>query len=443
MERVVTDEIQKIFPANEGVERIFFPEKSGQIPDRPILTFVILAPSQSSNEDPNITAQIDTMIKEHGTSARTYKNALMFIIPELASNMRDEARKLLAWTDIKGEGLSLEDSQNRQLDENIKKAHRDLRESVWRAYNKVLLLGVDNSVRMIDLGLVTSSAAENLCRFILNQLRQTDEVVKDISPRTLVKNWPPAFTEWSTKVVRDAFYASPLFPRLLNSQAIKDSIVRGVSEGHFALVGKNPMGGYTPFFYKKSLSPDQVEIDEDLYLIKSEEAEKHIKPPELARILISPSNAFIQPGQKQSYIIKGLDQFGREMQLDEFEWSVSGGQISKEGVYTAGPDEGNFFITAKSRKISGTTQLVVSKQKEPTATPTPQDKQQIIKWYGEVPALKWMNFYSKVLTKFVRHGSLKISVSFETSSTDGFSPEQVEELKGALRELGLKDGIEP
>ena len=66
------------------------------------------------------------------------------------------------------------------------------------------------------MGLITSSQAETLPKHILSQLRQSGEVEKEVGPRFLVRNWPPAFTEWSTKSVRDAFFASPQFPRLLD-----------------------------------------------------------------------------------------------------------------------------------------------------------------------------------------------------------------------------------
>ena len=42
-----------------------------------------------------------------------------------------------------------------------------------------------------------------------------DEIQSGIGPNLLVRNWPPAIPEWNTKAVRDAFFASPLFPRLL------------------------------------------------------------------------------------------------------------------------------------------------------------------------------------------------------------------------------------
>ena len=49
--------------------------------------------------------------------------------------------------------------------------------------------------------------------------QSVDEVQKGITPNLLVRNWPPALPEWNTRAVRDAFYASPLFPRLLDPEA--------------------------------------------------------------------------------------------------------------------------------------------------------------------------------------------------------------------------------
>jgi hypothetical protein len=122
-------------------------------------------------------------------------------------------------------------AQKFKPEDNIKKSRRDLKENVWRSYNNVALLGKNSEVRFIDLGNVHSSAASTLIQFIVNELVHVDEIQSGISPNLLVRNWPPAFQEWNTKAVRDAFYASPLFPRLLNPDAIKETIARGVSNG--------------------------------------------------------------------------------------------------------------------------------------------------------------------------------------------------------------------
>jgi hypothetical protein len=46
---------------------------------------------------------------------------------------------VLAWEDITDEEdeLRLDDAQKRQLAENVKKAQRDIRETVWRTYKNL------------------------------------------------------------------------------------------------------------------------------------------------------------------------------------------------------------------------------------------------------------------------------------------------------------------
>jgi len=80
-----------------------------------------------------------------------------------------------------------------------------------------------------------------------------------ISPNCILRNWSPAFVEWSTKAVRDAFFASPVFPRLLNPDTIKETIVRGVNSGMLAYVGKKGKS-YEPFVYGSGLNATEVEI---------------------------------------------------------------------------------------------------------------------------------------------------------------------------------------
>ena len=101
-----------------------------------------------------------------------------------------------------------------------------------------------------------------------------DEVQKGITPNLLVRNWPPALPEWNTRAVRDAFYASPLFPRLLDSEAIRETIARGVSNGQIAYVGKAGNGKYLPFNFERTITAFDVEISEEMYIITKETAER-------------------------------------------------------------------------------------------------------------------------------------------------------------------------
>jgi hypothetical protein len=141
------------------------------------------------------------------------------------------------------------------------------------------LLGKNNEVRFIDLGNVHSSAASTIIQFIVNELVHIDEIQSGISPNLLVRNWPPAFKEWSTKAVRDALYASPLFPRLLNPDAVKETIARGVTNGQLADVGKTAAGKYHPFSFGRTINTADVEISEEMFIITKETAEAYRNEP--------------------------------------------------------------------------------------------------------------------------------------------------------------------
>jgi hypothetical protein len=331
------------------------------------------------------------------------------------------------------------------LAENLRKAKRDLKESVWRTYKNLMILTKDNSIRKVDMGLVHSSAANSMVDLILNTLQKEDEITPYIQPRQLLKNWPPAFTEWRTKAVRDAVYASPQFSRLLNPESIKETIARGVEASLFAYVAKSADGSYDPFIFEKVLSAGDVEISDDVYIITGEEAKKHIEPPKLTSIVITPQQAQIELGKKETFVAKGLDQFNREIAIGNVVWSATGGTIDSDGVFLADQDEGNFVVKAAIGQISGSASFTIAKPGTiaiDTGKKVEPGLAKKLSWIGEIPPQKWMNFYTKVLSKFAGGKGLKITLNVEISPEEGLPTQKIEETKVALRELGLKDDVE-
>ena len=212
---------------------------------------------------------------------------------------------------------------------------------------------------------------------ILKRLRQDGDIADGVSPNFLTRNWSPAFKEWSIKSVRDAFFASPQFPRLLNGDVIKDTIVRGVENGMLAYVGKKADGSYFPFHWQASLGAQDVEISDDMYVIQQEVAEAY-KAGKSAPLSPTPTSP-IPP------------------------------------TITTGP--------------------------LPSPGPTGSTATKLT-WSGEIPSQKWMNFYTKVLSKFATGSGLKLTLKVEVSSETGIPMQKVEETKVALRELGLSDKVE-
>jgi hypothetical protein len=388
----VRAEVQKVFATGSGIERTYFPEKSNHVSDRPVLTLYVLAPEHAI-QDERTLPMIEAMTREAGTSGRTYKSALIWSVAENAAGLQEEARKLIAWEDIQSEAgdLRLDDSQRRQLEENLRKAQRDLKESVWRTYKNIVLLGKDNMLQVKDLGLIHSSAAQTLVQLITSRMTQDGEIVEAVSPNFLTRNWPPAFKEWSTKAVRDAFFASPQFPRLLKPEAIKETIAKGVANNLIAYVGKDG-DDYEPFIYGRPLGNGEVELSDDMFIIRKDIAEAYKKAKEKPSGPTPPEMKPEPPpdGKKDPEFEKPPD--------------TSGGKPIKE-------------------------------------TPRPTQEAQLMLWDGEVPAQKWMNFYTKVLSKFASGKGLKITLHVEVAPEGGLSTAKIDETKGALRELGLDDQV--
>jgi len=69
----------------------------------------------------------------------------------------------------------------------------------------------------------------------------------------------------------------------------------------------------------------------------------------------------------------------------------------------------------------------------------PESAPKTIRWRGTIPPQKWMNFYTKVLSKFVSSPGLTLQVGFEVPVDSESGKTNVDEVKSALRDLGLNE----
>ncbi len=85
IEEAVRAEIQRQFGTAGGVNRVFFPAQSGDIPNQPVLTIAVLPPEQAGHDRDAAYRQIQKMTQEHGNSARTYKSAIIWAMADAAA----------------------------------------------------------------------------------------------------------------------------------------------------------------------------------------------------------------------------------------------------------------------------------------------------------------------------------------------------------------------
>ena len=373
-ERIKKDTDLLFQPGSRELDRRYWPSRSSDVPNRPVLTLVILG--QDTPAEARTTMQLmETTVRDCGSSGRTYKSALIFAAPDAATNVREAARNALAWEDIDDDEETkkrIDQSQIKLLQRNLDSARRQLKEDLFRAYRHLYLLDKNNALRHIDLGQITSSATtpnDGIVGLYLRELRRNDEITEGVSPLKLVKYWPPALTEWSTAGVRDAFYSSPQLPRLLNGDIVKRAICDGVTQGILGYATKDARGNLNLQKLNESLFDTDVEISDEMYILKADDARKLLEPPRLAKLVVRPEQATIKVGERAEFSVSALDQYGQTFPTPAIEWSAKGGTVTPEGVFTAGATGGVYSVHAQAGGLEAIAEIrIVTKDAPPAAT---------------------------------------------------------------------------
>lgn len=97
-------------------------------------------------------------------------------------------------------------------------------------------------------------------------------------------------------------------------------------------------------------------------------------------------------------------------------------------------------MKAFSTGIETLAEVRITTADDPTPPPPPPGAR-IIRWRGTVPPQKWMNFYTKALSKYATSPDLKIEVNFEVKVDREQADSKAAETKTGLRELGLTDDV--
>jgi hypothetical protein len=214
-----------------------------------------------------------------------------------------------------------------------------------------------------------------------------------------------------------------------------------VTQGILGYARKNDSGQLKLERFGETLSESDVEISDDTFLLKEEDARKLMEPPRASRMALHPARANLRPGERQAFTIEVFDQYGQIFQASEPDWSATGGTIGSDGIYLAGAHAGFFGIHAVVDVLEIHGEVRISTAAEPEG-PSPSPGAGAIAWRGTISPQKWMTFYTKVLTRFVGTPGLKLEVSFEAPAKPEETKTKVDETKTALRELGLSEDVQ-
>ena len=188
--------------------------------------------------------------------------------------------------------------------------------------------------------------------------------------------------------MRDAFYSSPQLPRLLNPDIIKRAICDGVTQGLLGYATKDSRGNVKLQKLKESLFDTEVEISEDVYILKAEDAQKLLEPPRLARLIVRPEQATIKVGERAEFSVSAQDQYSQPFPTPAVEWSAKGGTVTAEGVFTAGDTGGVYSVHAQAGGLEAIAEVrIITKRtgRRPGRRHHRPGKR-TVSWRGTVPA---------------------------------------------------------
>jgi hypothetical protein len=161
--------------------------------------------------------------------------------------------------------------------------------------------------------------------------------------------------------------------------------------------------------------------------------------------MVRPEHVHIKPGEQAAFTCSALDQYGQPFATPAVAWSATAGSITPNGLYTAGATGGLHSVRAEVGGREALAEVRVRSEEESgddeRGEETVPPGKQRIRWRGNVPPQKWMNLYTKVLTRFAASPDLKLEVSFDVQLDGEQAQSKVDEARSGLKELGLDDNV--
>ena len=143
---------------------------------------------------------------------------------------------------------------------------------------------------------------------------------------------------------------------------------------------------------------------------------------------------------------RAFDQYGQPFSVPSPQWTATGGTVAA-GLFLSsqnGPS-GLFTVRAEVNGLEAIAEVRVVATSDDAREDDSKDddgpRSRVLQWQGDVPPQKWMNFYTKVLSRFASTHGLKLKVTFEVPAEGDQGQAKADEARSGLRELGLNDGV--
>jgi hypothetical protein len=259
-----------------------WPRQDRDVVDDRQLGLVVLHSSHVAG-DKGAQAFIKEVLKRRGEAFRTYRNTLVFLLPDRAEMDRghEAARTLLAMEGIAadyGGGDRLTDKQQEKLEEDLGDARSALPQIVFQAYRHVFIPADGDELLHFDMGLQLLKRDRSLGRQVWEYLADRDRLLERLDPHLIRGErwnlWPEKEQPLQVSQLRDYFARYTQLPLLASDEVLLQTIARGIEiklfgYGHRASERED----FSPLYFGQAVTPAQLEIADTAWLI----------PPDVAR----------------------------------------------------------------------------------------------------------------------------------------------------------------
>lgn len=264
------------------------PTSSLDVPDEQAVRLVVLKPDslyKDGKADCKAMVRVNDILNNHGTSPRTYRNMLAFVVPdqEAMTGLKDGVKRLIAWRSIKNDSndLNLDAQQLRETDNHLRRSEETVDTRIRETYKWLLVSYIDRSVGMEITWEATSIAGgdKGIVAKSADKLSRNEQVITSWAPSLLLLEFDNLL--WKdvphiqVKKLWEYLTTYCYLPRLADFHVLETAISNGLnSRKYFALAdGISAEGRYQDLRLNQYVGM----VDPSAYLVKVPVALKQIE----------------------------------------------------------------------------------------------------------------------------------------------------------------------
>ena len=270
--------------AGQGVKVHKLPEWPRQVEDDSEFHFVILGPKSACTAG-NPSTEAKRFIEETTASdrPRVYRNAVVIATPSIdgLDAARNAILKYLGWEEVRTQlaGQQVDPVRSAHLTANLEASRKAIPDSIRQAYCIVITVDENNQIQAYRITPSSDPLFSVIKRENRIRIQETAVSAEALLPGGPYDLWREGDTARRMKDLITAFAQFPHLPKMLNRQAILDTLVNGCRDGMFVLRQPRPDKTYRTFWRQE---PDEVALKEPaLEVVLPEAAELSEITPDL------------------------------------------------------------------------------------------------------------------------------------------------------------------